>query len=430
MIKRFVVLVLLSGSIIGAGFGLARGLRAFVDGMADAGEAQVPTTLIRRSDVEITVTTRGELQGGGSVPLMVPRAGGQLPITYLRDTGELVKAGDVVAEFDASAQQYTLREAEADLQEAQQQLLKAEADAVVAMEAARLQVVTTRADLEIADLEQRDNDFLGTVERRQNEIALARARNRFEQAVEALAHREKSDDAAIASRKAAVAEAEEKAETARKAMAGMVLRSPASGYVELAVNTNGLNVIFSGMQLPTFQSGDTAYPGQTVATIPDMSGWEVNTQIPETDRAFLTLDQPALVRPKAMPVHEFRGRVSLLGGSAGSAWNRTFNCRIALLDKDDRLRPGMSVDVVISVETLKDALWVPSQAVFEREGRHFVYRQTPEGFITHDVSLLRRTESQAVISGIDEGTTIALAAPGPRAAPPAPASGPLGALPQ
>jgi Cu(I)/Ag(I) efflux system membrane fusion protein len=160
-----------------------------------------------------------------------------------------------------------------------------------------------------------------------------------------------------------------------------------------------------------------------------MSSWEVNTQIPETDRAFINVGQPATVRPKAMPGREFKGRVNLLGGSAGSSWGRTFNCRISLLDADDSLRPGMSVDVVINVETLKGVLWIPSQAIFDREGRRFVYKQTPEGFITHDVTLVRRTESQAVVTGIEEGATIALAAPGQRTSK-APGDGPLGALPK
>jgi RND family efflux transporter MFP subunit len=429
IVWRVIALAVLSAAIIGTGIGAARGLRAFIDATAESGEGEVPTTTVRRDDVAIAVTTRGELQGGGSVPLMAPRTGAaELPITFLRGTGELVKAGDVVAEFDSSGQQNDLLEAEADLEEARQQLIKAEAEARVALERARLQVSTTEADLRVAELDQRDNDFVGAVQRRQNEIALARARNRHEQAVEALAHRE-ATGGGIETQRAAVREAQAKADTARKTMAGMTLRAPASGYVELAPNTSGLTVIYSGMQIPTYQLGDIARPGQTIAAIPDMSSWEVNTQIPETDRAFLAVGQPATIRPKAMPGREFRGRVSLLGGSAGSAWNRTFNCRIALVEADEALRPGMSVDVVIDVETLEDVLWVPSQAVFEREGRRFVYRQTPEGFITHDVTLVRRTESQAIVTGIDAGARIALAEPGQRTAP-GPSNGPLGALPK
>jgi HlyD family secretion protein len=428
MIKRTIILLMAATAIVAAGFGIARGLRAAIGALAEVDDGAVPTTAVRRADVNIEVTARGELQGGGARALIVPRAGtAELPITFLRDTGDLVEEGDVIAEFDPSGQQYDLIQAEADLEEARQQLVKAQADSYVALEKARLDVTTTQADLEISRLDQLENQFLGKIQQRRNQIAMEQATNKHEQAVRDLTHREATKDAGIGGQKAAVQEAQSKAETARRTMAGLTLRAPTSGYVQLAENTNGLSVIFSGMQIPTFQLGDAARPGQTVARIPDMSAWEVSTQIPETDRAFLAVGQPAIISPKAMPGRSFKGRISVLGGSAGSAWNRTFNCRIALDDADDGLRPGMSVDVIIRVETLEKVLWLPAQAVFEREGRWFVYRQAAEGYLTHPVTLVRRTESQAVVSGIDEGVAVALAQPGQRARTNR-SNGPLGAL--
>jgi hypothetical protein len=428
MIARTIVLLAVSAAIIAAGFGVGRGLRVVVDTLSENDDGAVPTTTVRRTDVAIEVTARGELQGGGARPLIVPRAGvAELPITFLRNTGDLVKAGDVVATFDASGQQFDLLEAEADLEEARQQQIKAEAEAIVALEKARLEVTTSKADLEVSELDQLDNAFLGSVEQRKQAIALEQARNRHEQAQVDLAHRESAKQTGVDVQRAGVKEAQAKVDRTRETIAGLTLTAPTSGYVQLAENTNGLTVLFFGMQVPTFQLGDSARPGQMVAQIPDMSGWEVSTQIPETDRAFLATGQGAVVRPKAMPGREFKGHVSLLGGSAGSAWNRTFNCRIALDDTDDALRPGLSVDVVIRVETLANVLWVPSQAVFEREGKWFVYRQAPEGYVSHPVTIVRRTESQAVVTGLDEGVTIALAEPGRRTTNTR-ATGPLGAL--
>jgi HlyD family secretion protein len=428
MIRRTIVLILVAGAIIAAGFGIGRGMRAAVNALAEDDDGNVPTTTVRRTDVAIEVTARGELQGGGARPLIAPRAGvPELPIVFLRTTGELVKEGDVVAEFDPGAQQFDLLEAEADLEEARQQQTKAEAESFVALEKARLEVATSQADFKVAELDQLENQFLGSVQQRKNEIALEQARNRHDQALVDLKHRDAAKHSGVDVQRAAVKEAQTKVDTTRQTLASLTLKAPTSGYVQLAENTNGLSVLFFGMQVPTFQLGDWARPGQMVAQIPDMSGWEVSTQIPETDRAFLATGQPAVVRPKAMPGREFKGHISLVGGSAGNAWNRTFNCRIALDEADDALRPGLSVDVVIRVETLEKALWVPSQAVFEREGRWFVYRHAPEGYVAHPVTIVRRTESQAVVKGIDEGATIALAEPGRRTRN-AGSSGPLGAL--
>jgi HlyD family secretion protein len=428
MIRRVIALVALSGAIIAAGYGGGRGLRSAMNALSESGDTAVPTTTVRRAGVAIEVSARGELQGGGSRPMIVPRAGvSELPITFLRDTGALVKSGDVVATFDASGQQFDLMEAEADLEEARQQQLKAEADTQVALEKARLEVVTSEADVKIAELDQRDNDFLGSVQRRKKEIALEQARNHYDQARVDLKHRDEAKQTGVDVQRAAVKEAQTKVNTTRQTIEGLTLRAPTSGYVQLAENTNGVSVLFYGMQVPSFQLGDSARPGQVVAQIPDMSSWEVSTQILETDRAFLKVGQRAIVRPKAMPGKEFEGHISVLGGSAGSAWNRTFNCRITLDRADDALRPGLSVDVVIRVETLDNVLWVPSQAVFQREGRWFVYRQASEGYVTHPVTLIRRTESQAIVTGIDEGVTIALAEPGKRKQNTR-STGPLGAL--
>jgi HlyD family secretion protein len=428
MIAKTIALLVVSGAIIAGGYGVGRGMRVAVDTLSEDDNGSVPTTTVRRTDVAIEVSTRGELQGGGARPLIVPRAGvAELPITFLRNTGDLVSAGEVVATFDPSGQQYDLLEAEADLEEARQQQIKAEAETLVALEKARLEVTTSQADLKVSELDQLGNAFLGTVEQRKKGIALEQARNRYEQAQVDLGHREAAKQTGVDVQRAGVKEAQAKVDRNRETIAGLTLRAPTSGYVQLSENTNGLNVLFYGMQIPTFQLGDSARPGQMVAQIPDLSGWEVSAQIPETDRAFLVTGQSAIVRPKAIPGREFKGHVSLLGGSAGSAWNRTFNCRIALDETDEGLRPGLSVDVVIRVETLTDVLWVPSQAVFEREGRWFVYRQAPEGYVSHPVTIVRRTESQAVIKGVDEGATIALAEPGRRTKNTR-ANGPLGAL--
>jgi hypothetical protein len=61
---------------------------------------------------------------------------------------------------------------------------------------------------------------------------------------------------------------------------------------------------------------------------------------------------------------------------------------------------------------LKNVLWIPAQALFESDGRTFVYARTPEGgFATADVKLVRRSESQVVITGMNEGQQVALARP-------------------
>ena len=100
-----------------------------------------------------------------------------------------------------------------------------------------------------------------------------------------------------------------------------------------------------------------------------------------------------------------------IGGTTGPPWDRRFECRIALDQAAPELRPGMTSNLVITVDTLDNVLWIPSQALFESDGRTFVYARGPSGFVPHDVTLVRRSESQAVVSGIKEGAIVAMSNP-------------------
>ncbi|MGQ9632822.1 MAG: hypothetical protein ACUVXB_01100, partial [Bryobacteraceae bacterium] len=77
------------------------------------------------------------------------------------------------------------------------------------------------------------------------------------------------------------------------------------------------------------------------------------------------------------------------------------------------LRPGLLADVEIIVEKIPNAIYVPAQAVFEKDGRRLVYVQAAEGrFQERPVKILKRSESTMVISeGLRPGELIALSDP-------------------
>jgi len=61
-------------------------------------DTQVPTTTVKRADLTMTVSAKGELKGGNSETLTAPMTTGtDLHITSLRKTGDLVKTGDVIS---------------------------------------------------------------------------------------------------------------------------------------------------------------------------------------------------------------------------------------------------------------------------------------------------------------------------------------------
>jgi HlyD family secretion protein len=405
---RTLLLLLSVLAVVGA---LAWGAIRVVRATTATTALELPTTKVKQGRVTLTVNTRGELQGGNSEMLTAPMIGGaDMAITSLSEPGELVAPGDVVVQFDTTEQEFKLKEAEADLAEAQQQVVKAEADSLATDEESQYAMLSAQADVQLAELELRRNPTIAAIAARQNEILLEAARNRLRQATQDLANKKTTSAAGIAIQKAQENKAKVMADIARKNIENMTLKAKTGGYVNVQANSNQ-NMIYWGMQLPNFQLGDTARAGMAVAQIPDLKSWEVSANVGELDRGHLSIGQPVTVRVVALAGREFAGKVKNIGGTTGSPWDRRFEARISLDQAAPELRPGMTSNMVITVETLDNVLWIPSQALFESDGRTFVYARGPNGFVPHDVTLVRRSESQAVVTGIKEGETVAMSNP-------------------
>ena len=407
--KLRTVLVLLA--VVAVAGALAWGAIRIVRATTATAALELPTTRVKHGRVTLTVNARGELQGGNSEMLTAPMiGGGDIAITFLREPGELVSPGDVVVQFDTTEQDFKLKEAEADLAEAGQQVVKAEADALATGEESQYAMLAAQSEVQLAELELRRNPTIAAISARQNEILLEAARNRLRQVTQDLANKKTTSSAGIAIQQAQENKARVMASLARKNIENMTLKAKTGGYVNTQQNTN-LDMMYWGMQLPPFQLGDTASGGMAIAQIPDLHSWEVSANVGELDRGHLSVGQKVAVRVVALAGKEFEGKVKNIGGTTGPYWDRRFECRISLLQAAPELRPGMTSNMVITVETLDNVLWIPAQALFESDGRTFVYARGPSGFVPHDVALVRRSESQAVITGIKEGETVAMSNP-------------------
>lgn len=100
---------------------------------------------------------------------------------------------------------------------------------------------------------------------------------------------------------------------------------------------------------------------------------------------------------------------------------------------DVLLRPGLLADVSILIEKIPNAIHVPRQAVFEKDGKPVVYVKTGNKFDMRVIKPAKRSESTMVIAeGLKPGEVVALTDPtakktdGKKDKGP---SGPMGALP-
>jgi multidrug efflux pump subunit AcrA (membrane-fusion protein) len=379
--------------------------------VSTARAAGVPTTHVKRGDVYPTVTAKGELKGGNSEELAAPMIGAaDMHITVLRKGGDLVKAGEIVLQFDTTDQAFKLKESQADLAEAEQQVLKAQAEGEAQQEENNYQLMKAKADVRQAELDCRKNRMLSVIVAKQNDLALESAKDHLKQLEQDTANFKATNQAGVAIQEAARSKAQVQSAAARKNIDAMTIRAQRAGYVAVRQNPN-VNWGYRGMMLPPFRIGDRVNPGMVIAEIPNLSSWELTANIGELDRGHLAKGAKVDVKIVAVPFRKFHGSIKDMAGTSGPPWDRRFECKITLDDPSPELRPGMNANVVINAETLHKVLWVPGQAVFESDGRTFAYVKSGSGFAPADVKLVRRSESQAVITGLSEGQVVALANP-------------------
>jgi hypothetical protein len=94
------------------------------------------------------------------------------------------------------------------------------------------------------------------------------------------------------------------------------------------------------------------------------------------------------------------------------------NAKLPLPPEEDSqvqvlLRPGLLADVEIQVEKIPDALHVPAQAVFQKNGKPTVFVQLKnKRFEPREVQLVKQSESMMVLaSGVKPGDIVALSDP-------------------
>ena len=388
-----------------------------------ATDSETPTATVKEVDLQLKVSTTGVLRTSESRTISAPAiGGGTLQIVTLARSGAHVHTGDVVLEFDPSQQEYNLGQNRSDLLQAEQEIVKAKADADV--QAAEDQTALLKAKYAVrrAELEVSKNELVSSIDAQKNLLALDEAKR-------ALAQLQQDIQSHTASNKSALAISEEKRHKARLSMEqaeqnikNMHITSPIDGLVVIQGNRDSTGGFFMwGMTLPDYHVGDQVNPGSSIAEVIDMSHLDVSAQVGETDRINLKAGQSVEIRVDALPGETFWGKVQTVGGATSHEfWDENarhkFDVAVQLDRADPRLHPGFAVRLNILGDNLSRAVSIPGGAVFEHDGKKVVYCKRNRSFEMQEVKVRAVSEGRAILSGISPGTVVALVNPEKRAA--------------
>jgi multidrug efflux pump subunit AcrA (membrane-fusion protein) len=379
---------------------------------------EIPLAEVKRGEIDLRVHADAELRAIHSIMLTAPAVGGDaLQITHLVHTGQPVKKDDVVFEFDPSEQLYKLEQNRSELQQAEQEITKAKADAAVLAAEDQVTLLKDRHNVRRAELDVQKNELVSKIDADKNVLALGQAKR-------VLAEEEKDIESHKASGQAATYLAQEKYNKAKLGMdqaqqnlGKMRVTAPMDGLVSIQKNVNAAGgFFFTGMSLPDYHEGDQVQPGSSIAQVVDPQGLDLTSKISEQDRDNVKVGQAVEVVFDALPGQVFHGTVKSVGGmSVRQFWssntNGTFEVGIQLANEDPRLRSGFSAQIVFLGGTKKNVLYLPRQALFPKDGKRIVYVKKGNGYEQREVKIQSQNESRAAIDGLEEGSLVALVDP-------------------
>jgi HlyD family secretion protein len=397
----------------------------------------IPSTIVRRGELTISVTEEGSLVSAENVDIVCGVAGGAT-IVWLVDDGarvtegmEIVRLDDSTIAENATAQKIAFEKARAAMIQAEKdhaaatiaveeyregtfkkELRMAESSVTAATE--RLQatrntlaygermfrkgyIAPQQLDAQKSAVERAELD-LGTAE-----IALD-VLTRFTKP-KMITELESVRDAAaarLASEQAALELEQVKLDRLNAQLAKCVVRAPKDGLV---IHANDRN----RDRESEVKAGAMVSEGKTILRLPNLSKMRADVEVHESKVDKIRPGMKARIRVQG---REFAGEVAAVANRPQSNWLSTAKKYVVEVQIDgntEDLRPGFTAEVEIIVADLADVLAVPVAAVIEQQGEYVSAVRQGDEVERRVVSLGQSNDKRVeILSGLEPGEVLLL----------------------
>lgn len=162
------------------------------------------------------------------------------------------------------------------------------------------------------------------------------------------------------------------------------------------------------------KQGATVHEQRIVIRLPDPKQMQVVAKVAESRIDRIKVGMPAKIEIEGLPGVHLEGKVTRVNEYPAaedwlSAGAKEYATTIQVVGEQQGLRPGMTAQVAIRVETIPDALQIPIQAVAERGGRHYCLRKGSARFEPREVGVGSTNEKFLIVrSGLEVGDEVLL----------------------
>ena len=371
----------------------------------DSGTPQYMTARIERGNLRNTVTATGALQAVTTVQVG-SQASGTISALYA-DFNSVVKKGQVVAQLDPATAKAQVDQARANLEQARASLANARAavvnsragvsDAQARGLAARSTVQNNQAGVSgaqanVAVLKAQQDDALsllkqqesllkaGVIAQRDYDVSMTAyktAEARYNQAVAQLEQaklaEQSSSSAGIAQSQAAVeqsqAQVQQSQASVQQASAQVQQAQAALNMAEVNLShttiTSPIDGVVVSRDVNVGQTVAASLSAPTLFTIAnDLTQMQVIANIDQADIGLVEQAKSVKFTVDAFPGKEFDGKIAEMRLNPVNVQNVvTYNVVINVDNPEQKLKPGMTANLTITIDERNDVLKVPNSAL-------------------------------------------------------------------
>ncbi len=374
----------------------------------------IPTARVYRGVIEPTRRVAGSISAGrfanvAAPVLQAPDQGRGLTLTFLAESGTRVKKGQTIAQIDAQDIKDHLDDVNANLAQAQLDIKRRKAQLLAQMENLKQGLRVAKATVDRARQNARAIPTSNPITQENLRLAVEEYQGAYDEAVKQLPLTEERQLADLKLYELSYDHDRRHRDRHLTDYRRCTIQSPMDGMVVMQTT-------YRGGEMNQIKVGDRLSPGQPFMRVVDPNSMQLDAMMSQSESELVRLGQRATVRFDAFPDIVLKGRVQAvgafaMGGRRVNYYVRRVPVRVKLESSDARVIPDLSASADVLTAQPATGLIVPREALSEAEGKTVVYVKQGGTFLAHAVEIGTATNTQAMISGVEEGQEVSLQPP-------------------
>jgi len=368
---------------------------------------------VKKGDLEVVVNCKGEINGEKFTEINLPDAVCnedlrvyQLKITDVILEGKVIKKGDYIAKLDDGPFSNMMHDVVQQKEVMDADMRNVLLDSAVSLTGRREDINNAMLDLEYLKIDLEQSKYESAAYQRKTQLQYQKAEIGVEKIRRDYLLEKNRLKLRVGRFKTRVAEFQDRIDKYQEALTATTITAPEDGILMFAKDWSGKSY-----------GKDTEINiwRPLIATLPDMSVVITETYIKEIDISKIQLNDSVRITIEALPDKVFWGKVikiATIGEDHKDFDMKAFKVIIRFDRSDKDMKPGMSANNDIIVNSYKDKLLVPLKAIFSKNGKQIVYLKRGGDITEQEITTVAENEQFAVVDKvIKEGDIVLLYQP-------------------